>query len=141
MATVVARRLRILTVSLCAVCTGCGGGDRATVSGTVRFGGAPLEQGTLELRTLDNTGAVAFAVITRGSFSITDTARLRPGTYRLVINAPRKSGRKIPVGSPAPPGTMGDEMVESIPGRYNESSELEQVIARGSNTLKLDLAK
>lgn len=140
-ATAVGRWTTTLAVGLCIAWAGCGPRDRATVSGRVSFDGAPIEHGTLELRTPDNTAAVAFAVITRGSFRITRAAHLRPGTYRVIIHAPRKTGKKIPVGSPAPPGTMADEMVESIPGRYNESSELEKVISPGSNTLKLDLAK
>lgn len=122
------------------VTAGCGGGG-VTVSGSVTFDGAPLDKGTLEFRTPNGAGVVAFAPINGGKYQVSTEANLQPGTYKVWINSPQKSGKQIPAGSPAPPGTMVDEIVEAIPSRYNEATELEKTVVAGANTFDFSLAK
>lgn len=139
--TVTARCVLILSATVLLACSGCGTDSRATVSGTVKLDGAPLDNGTLEFRTPTGTGVLALAPITNGAFRVTADANLQPGKYKIVISSPKKSGKKIAAGSPAPPGTMVDEVVESIPSRYNSKSELEKTVVAGANTLDFNLTK
>jgi hypothetical protein len=121
---------------------GCDAGDRVKVSGTVNFDGLPLDTGSLEFRNLEGTGVVALAQIANGSYRVTADAKLRPGTYRIVISSPRASGRKISAPAPGlPAGAMTDEIVESLPSRYNTSSELQKTVSRGMNQLDFDLER
>jgi hypothetical protein len=56
------------------------------------------------------------------------------------IVALRKTSRKIPAGSPAPAGTMVDEVIQCIPKQFNDESTLRiQVTAGRSNTHDFDL--
>ncbi|MFM8495533.1 MAG: hypothetical protein ACKOEM_08410 [Planctomycetia bacterium] len=135
------RSLLVCLAPALVVLAGCGGNGGATVSGTVTLDGVPLGKGSLEFRNLQGTGIVALVPIADGAFHVAADAELPPGTFRIVINSPQKSGRQIPAGSPAPPGTMVDEVIESIPRRYNEASELERTVAPGPNTLDFDLVK
>lgn len=58
-----------------------------------------------------------------------------------MIGSLQKSGKQIPAMSPSPPGTMVDEVVETIPSRYNESSELKREVGAGPNALEFNLEK
>jgi len=111
----------------------------STVDGTVNLDGASLDTGLIEFRTPDGAGIVADAMIVDGKYYVPGTARLRPGDYRVTIRSSRLTGRKIPVGSPFPPGTMTDEVAERIPAHYNDKSTLEAVVGDGVNTLNFDL--
>ena len=62
-----------------------------------------------------------------------------PGAYRVEITARRKTGKKIPVGSPAPKGTMADEEVEALPARYHTASTLREVLKAGANKVDFPL--
>lgn len=137
--TTTPRRAFILAATVFLACSGCGTDDRATVSGTVKLNGEPVNSGTLEFRTPSGTGVLALVPITNGAYRVTTDAKLKPGNYKIVISSFQKSGRKVAAGSPEPPGTMIDEFVESIPSRYNSESELEKSLAAGENTLDFDL--
>jgi hypothetical protein len=124
---------------LALVLCGCGGPKGTTVNGTVNLDEAPLDTGRVEFRTPDGAGIVAEATVHSGTYGVPGEAMLRPGTYRVTICSSRPTGRKIPAGSPFPPGTMVDEIVERIPVRYNEESVLEAVVNAGVNTIDFDL--
>ena len=119
----------------------CGGdGDRAAVTGTVTLDGEPLEAGTIVFEPIEGTQSpAAGAPITKGAFEIARAGGPMAGTYRVKINAPRKTGKKIVAGSPAPPGTLVDEVVEAVPARYNSASEERAEIRSGTNKVKFDL--
>jgi hypothetical protein len=105
----------------------------------VTLDGAPLDAGTLEFRSLNGAGVVAFARVANGSFKVTEAANLSPGMYRIGISSLKKTGKQVQAGSPAPPGTLVDEVAETIPSRYNSVSELEKTVIAGSNTLEFEL--
>ena len=138
-------RPRFLGILLAAslVCPGgCGKkNEHATITGTVKFDGAPLDKGLIEFRTANGAGVLALARITDGAFTVDKNAKLPHGTYKILISATRKTGKKIYPGSPAPPGILVDELVERLPSQYNEESKLEKTVNAGENLLEFDLHK
>lgn len=112
---------------------GCSGTShepaRFPVSGTVELDGTPIQSGTITFIPEGATrGPSAGATITEGRYSIPAEGGPVHGAHKVQINAPRKTGKQIPVGSPSPPGTMMDETVESIPAQYNSDSTLKVTI-------------
>ncbi len=133
-----ARRWALL-LSLVVPASGCGGGS-ASIKGAVTLDGTPVESGHVNFVPIEGTpGAGARAQVVNGQYSVEAAARASPGVYRVEISARRKTGKKIPVGSPAPPGTMADEEVEAVPVRYNKSSTLREELKGGANTRDFSL--
>jgi len=75
----------------------------------------------------------------KGHYAIDSTGQLKPGLYRVEIHAPRKTGKQIAAGSPAPPGTMVDEEVEAVPEKYNRQSTLQKELKAGPNPIDLEV--
>ncbi|WP_437224315.1 hypothetical protein SH661x_003576 [Planctomicrobium sp. SH661] len=128
---------------IAAICfaVGCGGGgdNRASITGNVSLDGAPVENGTI--RFLAENGPTAGGTITAGKYEIPPTLGPMVGKNKVEIRAEKKTGKQIPVGSPAPAGTMMDETVESIPDQYNTKSTLTVDVVAGKNTKDFDLKK
>jgi hypothetical protein len=119
--------------------TACGDG-RVRVSGTVLFEGKPVEQGVISLEPVDGVGPTTGGSITDGKYDLTGDARSTVGDKIVRIYASRATGRKIPAGTPAPPGTMVDEMIQCIPKEYNDQSTLKVQITPGrDNTHNFEL--
>jgi hypothetical protein len=119
---------RFLGGCLAAVClvilTGCGdrGPRRVPVEGTVTFDGKPLAAGDIRFLSIPGTAPVVVGTeISEGRFLVPAKAGPLPGKYRVEIAVSRKTGRKV-----QNPMTeqMVDEIVESLPERYNCRSEL-----------------
>ena len=118
---------------------GCGDG-RVPVNGMVLFEGTPVEEGMITLEPVDGRGPTTGGMITGGRYDLKGEARATVGEKVVRIVALRKTGRKIPAGSPAPPGTMVDEVVQCIPPQFNDQSALRMQVAAGrSNTQDFDL--
>lgn len=114
---------------------GCGGGTQASVAGKVTLDGQPVENGLITFVPMDKSkGQTAGASISNGNYKIDSTNLPSPGTYRVEIIAKIKTGKKIPAGSPSPPGTMIDETIDGIPLKYNKKSTLIQEFKVGTNT-------
>jgi hypothetical protein len=117
--------------------TGCGDG-RVRVSGSVIFEGKPLEEGFIALLPTDGVGPTTGGSIKDGKYDLTGEARSTTGEKIVRIVGSRKTGRKIPAGSP--PGAMTDEWVQCIPSLYNDQSTLRVQITPGKdNTHDFDL--
>jgi hypothetical protein len=129
-----------LLLALLAIAPGCGG-KVATIEGTVTIDEKPVETGTITFVPIEGTpGSGARAQIAKGVYTIDSSMGTAPGTYRVEIAARRKTGKKIPIGSPAPPGTTADEEVEALPARYNKESTLRETLKAGANTVDFSLA-
>jgi len=126
--------LWILCLSYLTLSGGCSGDSRASVTGKVTLDGQPIENGVIIFVPEDKTkGQSAGASIERGSYEV-QGANLPPaGIYTVTITALIKTGKKVPAGSPLPPGTMVDETVEGIPAKYNKNSSLHQELKSGRN--------
>ena len=122
------------------VAGGCSG-QRGGVAGKVTLDGAALETGSISFLPIEGTESpTAGAVITNGAYEIPRDKGPMPGIFRVEIRAQRKTGNKIPAGSPAPPGTLVDETVEAIPARYNKESTLRAEVKAGANPLNFELS-
>jgi hypothetical protein len=118
---------------------GCGDG-RVAVNGTVLFEGTPVEEGMITLEPVDGQGPTTGGMITAGRYDLRGEARATVGEKIVRIVALRKTGRKVPAGSRAPPGTMVDEVIQCIPQQFNDQSTLRvRVTAARSNTHDFDL--
>jgi hypothetical protein len=123
----------VLTVS------GCGSG-KIPVNGEVQFAGKAVEEGMIMFEPADGKGPTTGGTITDGTYELTGEAGATPGEKIVRIVALRKTGRMIPAGSPAPPGTMVAEVIQCIPSRYNDQSTLKVAITPGkANTHDFDL--
>lgn len=126
------RRYVLLGLAWAVVFLALGCGDsRVRVHGTVQFEGKPVEEGIISLEPADGVGPSTGGSITAGQYDLTGNARTTVGEKVVRIYASRATGRKIPAGSPAPPGTMVEEVVQCIPKQYNDESNLKVRITPG----------
>lgn len=115
-------------------CRSTDGPPRASISGKVTFDGKPVEEGSIVfIPTEGTTGPSSGGQIKQGVYTV--GAELGPvvGTNRVEITAFHLTGRKLPAGSPSPPGTMVDEILPYIPPQYNRDSTLKIEIKPGDN--------
>jgi len=113
--------------------TGCGQGDasgRQAISGTVTFQGKPLDQGTIQIISLDpGKQAISGGMIKDGKFSVTADKGLLPGKYRVRISSPDTGSAGA---APAMPGDPAPVAKERIPPEYSgPESKLEIEITKG----------
>jgi hypothetical protein len=115
-------------------------GGRLAVSGTVKFQGSPLDQGTIEF-TSSGGGPTVFTggMIKDGSYSVPAEKGLPPGTYRVKISsvaggaAPAEEMPGMPAEGAAPPE-------ERIPAEYNSATTQEvTVTSDGPNKFDFDI--
>ena len=129
----------------CLLLAGCGGGDnplgRQPISGTVKFNGAPLDHGTIDLTPVvpGKKAVGSGAMITAGSFSIPAAQGLPAGKYLVRIYSPE--------GGVGPKDALpGDTFVdpeqpagkERIPAKYNVESQ-ETIEVKPGSANKFDL--
>lgn len=110
---------------------GCGGKDNGLhrVYGTVTLDNAKIKEGSITFVPQAGTkGPSGGSPIADGAYDVPKDKGLAPGKYRVEIRSSRKTGKKIEVGSPTPPGTMMDEVVEAVAPKFNSRSTLEAEI-------------
>jgi hypothetical protein len=112
-----------------ALTAGCGGGGAAQrkVTGTVKWKGEPVAEGTINFIPPDHPGQAVSAKIVNGKFEI----NLAPGPKRVEVFASRAIGEADPTMGQAP-------RVSYIPAEYNSQSKLTRDIA-GDNRFDFDL--
>lgn len=106
---------------------GCGGPERAKVSGTVTLDGKPLETGTISFYPVANSGQTAGGGIQNGQY----TLEASPGEMTVLISANKVVGKQKMYDTPDSPTV--DKVVELIPERYNKTSELKVTLKAGVN--------
>lgn len=121
-------RLTAIGLFLCLAITGCGDSDelqRTEVTGKVTFDGEPVNEGTMTLiPAAGNQGSGSGTAIVDGEYTIEREKGPTPGTYQVQIVGRRKTGKEIPAGPPAPPGSMVPEIESYIPAKYNTATTL-----------------
>ena len=132
-------RTAMLYSCLALVAAGCGG-KCASVEGTVRLDGQPVQDGFIAFVPIEATeGPTGRVSIVDGEYVLDPSHLVKPGAYRVEIHAQQKTGKKILARSPAPSGTMVDEEIEAIPARYNRASTIRAELKAGNNSFDYDL--
>ncbi len=106
-----------LVVLLCSF--SCAG--NVSVEGNVTFKGEPVKEGAISFEAPDGSTPTFGGRIENGTYRIPNLPAQAAGERLVRITASRKTGRKLPAGSPFPPGTMVEE-IEPVPARYNQKS-------------------
>lgn len=116
---------------------GCGGrSDRVVVSGTITFGGAPVEKG--QIRFIPTNGPVVIDPIDAGSYTTDKTDGVPLGVHRIEITGyDGEEYANAPTGPGSPP------VKQLLPEKYNRQSELTATIDANSGDapLNFDLAQ
>lgn len=123
---------------------GCGGAPgetgppRMALTGKVTLDGQPVSSGTISFLPPSEMTAlrVSGGQIIDGAYSVPKEKGANAGTYRVEIRALKPSGKKMK--DPDMGGEI-DVMVESIPAKYNEKSELTAEVAPDKTTFDFDL--
>lgn len=120
----------ILAFSISLLGCGSSGPPRASIQGAVSLNGQPITKGTITFVPVAGStgGSSAASEILEGKYNIPADKGPTFGKYRVEIRWSKKTGNKIEMGSPAPPGTMVDEVKEAVPEKYNTKSTLEKDI-------------
>lgn len=128
----------ILCSLLILTSSGCGSdtNGRVAVSGEVTLGGAPLDNGTIEIIAADNSSQ-AGATITNGAFSIPAEKGLRPGSY--VIKIYSSDDVEAPVEAIPGDSLAAPVRTERIPEEFNVASKLTAEIDAQNNVLSFDI--
>ena len=115
---------------------GCGsrryeGPARAAVAGSVTLDGIPVDGGIINLIPLSSEGSrKPSAPVSKGHYDIPEEKGPNLGDYRVELCWLKPTGKKIQ-GNVAD-GPL-DEMVETIPDKYNTRTTLRISIAAGKN--------
>jgi hypothetical protein len=112
---------------------GCGGG--ATVSGTVTYEGAPVDEGFITFYPADDRGPTRGAEIVEGRYHLTGLA---PGRKRVLI-ATRPRGRKVPAARGRPQVRLVPPE-NAVPANATGNNQVLEV-ASGEQTLDFHLRR
>lgn len=123
---------------------GCGGAEgpaTVNVSGSVSLDGKPVSSGQIIFNDVAGTEKAYAGVIQDGTFSFPSTV----GQKKVSISSPQEvAGSSALVGGipgdPVSAENPAPQIVESIPAKYNEQTELiADVSTTGDNTFPFDL--
>jgi len=121
---------------------GCGGDpfERQPIVGNVKFGGKPVQFGTVRFEPAEKQPTGASGSIRDGKFKIERTAGVGPGKYKVWVQAFDKSGELAPG---AAPGSEGAPPKDILPAKYLNEPAAEFTIAKVGddkpNEVNLDL--
>lgn len=121
-------------VSLSIGCTKPDPLNRQAVSGTVIFGGEPLEAGAIEFIT---PTFMSGAPITKGTFKIEKALGLPPGEYTIRVSSPDLTSPREALND-APGETRLPR--ELIPEEFNMKSQVKRTVeAGGGNQFTIEI--
>ena len=129
-------RTALSAAVLAAALSGCS--SQATVKGTVRFDGQPVENGGITFIPAGAGGQKAGAEIRNGTYEIPRDRAPAPGRYKVEITWNKRTGKQVTV--PGDPGNKIDETQQAIPAKYNRETTLTAELTSGSNTKDFDLS-
>ena len=122
---------------------GCGGPARTAVHGTVTSAGEKVQTGQIRFVPIEDTpGGVAVAKITDGEYRADNRGGLTAGKYRVVVDARKKTGRKVP-GNTGVERTMLEETVRLGRPEYagRKSSLVFDTAATADGRFDIDVSK
>ena len=108
---------------------GCGGGTNLKeISGQVTLDGQPIESGSITF-VPEGKGTAEGANLVGGKYTVS----VSPGKLKVSISATRPHPtEKVPDANPDAP--MVPKMVQYIPAKYNEATELTITVEKGGST-------
>lgn len=119
---------------------GCKDSRRLPVEGKVTFDGQPVEWGYVQFSpSAGTTGPTSGADIKDGAYEVASVRGLFQGTYRVAIQAWKRSGGVSidPVTGEKTEG--GGNLKQILPPKYNDESELTVEIGGGERTFNFNL--
>jgi hypothetical protein len=120
-----------IILAISAFCLGCGVDDELTgISGTVSIDGLAAESGTIHFQPVaESQSRGAGASINAGAFEVSDRLTLKPGEYKVVIQAFKRTEKifKDPQRGDVPVTVVID--VADSPKRINVTSENFQALS------------
>jgi hypothetical protein len=122
--------LRCLALVSLLVTAGCSDG-RVVVRGDVTVDGQAIDEGSISLEPADGQGPTTGGLIKAGKYELSGNAAAIPGEKIVRIVGLRQTGKMIPAGPPAPRGTMIAEVVQCVPPRYNDKTQLRVDVTPG----------
>jgi hypothetical protein len=127
---------------VCAALGGCGGkeyeGDRRfPLSGKVTVDGQPMQMGVISFLPQADGGRVSGGPIKDGTYSVPEAKGATAGKYRVEIHWNKLTGKKIP--NPFDKTELIDEMMEGLPAKYHQDSELTADVSSTQTTFDFDL--
>ena len=120
--------VHVFSLGVLVALSGCGTKRAASIHGQVTLDGQPITAGNIVFLPTDAAGSRAAAAIEQGTYVISTSDKLLPGSYRVEISWHKPTGRKI---ASADPGILIDETREAVPAKYNVESTLTAEIKRG----------
>lgn len=127
-----------LGVGMCCGCSGETPIRRASVTGTVKWNGELIDDGSIVFVPVSGTpGQPVGAPIVGGLYSLEAANGPSVGTNKIEFYANRKTGKKIKGAFPAE-ATI-DQIEQFIPEKFNKNSELTAEVANGENQLDYDV--
>jgi hypothetical protein len=130
----------LIVLSLCPLLlSGCSrSAGRQSLEGTVTLDGAPLADGSIVfMPQLGTKSPTCGGTIARGRFSISPAGGAACGTFRVEITAVRNTGKRV---MNPKEGKLVDEILQYIPARYNQHSELTATVTeQGPNRFEFTL--
>ncbi|MCA9072474.1 MAG: hypothetical protein KDA84_26300 [Planctomycetaceae bacterium] len=122
--------------------TGCGkdaayeGPPRVALSGRVTIDGQTVDGGTISFIPQSPNLRVTGGPISNGLYSIVEEKGAHEGGYRVEIRCPKPNGKKF---KDSDTGEMKDQLVESVPAKFNTKSTLSVSVSPQNSTLHFDL--
>ena len=104
---------------------GCSGDAQRTgrVHGEVSIDGAPLAAGQIRFFAVDG-GIGSDGVVSNGKYDIPSRDGMSAGKFRVEFSSEKKTGKQIP-DRDGDPGDMRDEVIESLPAKFNRNSSVQ----------------
>lgn len=121
------------------ILVGCNDSGRLSLNGTVTFDGEPVEKGYVQFSPLPGTtGPTAGADVQDGAYEVASVRGLFEGSYRVDVQAWVRSG-KVSIDPVTGEKTVGGDLKQILPSRYNKDSELTIDISGGQRTFDFNL--
>lgn len=127
----------VAVLCLAPVLVGCGGkpykGEtRIAISGKVSVDGELVDGGTITFvpTVASDKQRAAGGQIVKGEYKVPEEKGPNAGSYKVLINWPKPTGRKL---ADSDTGGMIDEVAEAVPPKYNTQSELTADVSATKN--------
>jgi hypothetical protein len=124
----------IAALLLVSLITGCAEPTTGTVTGAIKVDGAPAKTGSIAFFPTDGKSRTAGGEIVDGNY----TAEVPLGVSKIEIRVPKVVGQKKLYDTPDSP--IKPLLAESLPGKYNDATELTLEVRPGENRQDYDLS-